>query len=107
MTVRTDFKGRPVDLKKVRRRAVVTDHALLRHIERVLGIPVEEIRQGMLTDTVLLAMALQAPAVRAHDRHIVFAQDNPFVIVTVLTPSMRVRRPRRRKARWQSLQEQS
>ena len=106
MTVRTDFQGRAVDLRKVRRRAVVTDHALLRHIERVLQIPVEQIREGMLTDNVLLAMALKAPSVRAHDHQVVFAQDNPFVIVTVLTPSMRVRRPRRRKPRWQALQEQ-
>lgn len=67
MIVRADFQGRPVDLRKVRRRAIVTDHALLRHIERVLQIPVEQIRQGMLTDNVLLAMALKAPSVRAHD----------------------------------------
>ena len=106
MTIRTDFQGRSVDLRKIRRRAVVTDHALLRHIERVLQIPVEQIREGMLTDNVLLAMALKAPSVRAHDHQVIFAQDNPFVIVTVLTPSMRVRRPRRRKAQWPSLQEQ-
>ena len=106
MTIRTDFQGRSVDLRKIRRRAVVTDHALLRHIERVLQIPVEQIREGMLTDNVLLAMAPKAPSVRAHDHQVIFAQDNPFVIVTVLTPSMRVRRPRRRKAQWPSLQEQ-
>ncbi|PHY20791.1 hypothetical protein [Caulobacter sp. BP25] len=106
MSVQNDFQGRPVDLQKVRARAVVTDHALLRHIERVLLIPVEEIRADMLTDNVLLAMALKAPSVRAHDHQIVFAQDNPFVIVTVLTPSMHVRRSRRRKARWQKFQGQ-
>ena len=106
MTVRADFQGRSIDLSKIRPKARVSDHALLRYIERVLLLPVEKIRADMLTDHVLLAMALKAPSVRAADHQLVFADTDPFVITTVLTPSMRVRRPRRRKARWQALQEQ-
>jgi hypothetical protein len=36
----------------------------------------------------------------------VFGQDNPFTIATVLAPEMRIRRSRRRKARWQTFREQ-
>jgi len=106
MTQRTDFQGRSVDLRKVRGQARVTDHAVLRYMERVLGVPVDQIRQAMLTDTVLLAMAMKAPSVRAADHQVVFGAENPFTIVTVLTTSAHVRRPRRRKARWQAMQEQ-
>lgn len=106
MTVRSDFQGRSIDLAKIRHKARVSDHALLRYIERVLLLPVEKIRADMLSDNVLLAMVLKAPSVRAVDHQLVFSDTDPFVITTVLTPSMRVRRPRRRKARWQALQEQ-
>ena len=106
MTIRTDFQGRSIDLRKIRNKARVSDHALLRYLERVLGVPVEQIRKTMLSDTVLQAMAMKAPSVRAGDHQLVFGQDHPFTIATVLTPSMRVRRPRRRKARWHALQEQ-
>lgn len=100
MTVRTDFQGRPIDLAKIRRQARVSDHALLRYLERVLGVPVEQIRKAILSDTVLQAMAMKAPSVRAGDHQLVFGEHNPFTIATVLTPAMRIRRPRRRKARW-------
>lgn len=106
MTVRTDFEGGSLDLDKLRDRARVSDHALLRYLERVLDLPVEKIRASMLTDAVLQGMALRAPSVRFDDHQVVFDQFDRFRVVTVLTPSMRVRRPRRKKPRWKALQEQ-
>jgi hypothetical protein len=106
MSVKADFQGRSIDLRQIRNKARVSDHALLRYLERVLGVPVEQIRKTMLSDTVLLAMALKAPSVRAADHQLVFGQDNPFTIATVLAPEMRIRRSRRRKARWQTFREQ-
>ena len=97
MTVRTDFKGRSIDLRKLRAQARVTDHAVLRYLERVMGMPVEKIRAALLSDTVLQAMALKAPSVRAADCQIVFSASDPFTVVTVLTPAAHVRRPRRAK----------
>lgn len=104
MTHRTDFQGRSIDLRKIRRKARVSDHAVLRYLERVMGLPVEKIRAQLLSDAVLQAMALNAPSVRAADHQIVFHQFDQFCVCTVLTSSMRVRRPRRRKPRWQALQ---
>lgn len=103
MTVRTHFDGRSIDLTRARRRAKVSDHALLRCLERVLGLPVEQIRKDMLTDAVLQGMAMKALSVRASDHQLVFHQHNPFVVITVLTPAMHVRRHRRRKPRWARL----
>jgi len=110
MTRRPDFQGRSIDLKPVREKARVSDHALVRYFERVLGLPVEKIRQSLLSDGVLQAMALNAPSVRAHGCQLVLGDHDQFCVVTVLTPSAHVRRPRRRsrhKPRWQTLQTQS
>lgn len=104
MSKRTDFKGRSIDLRQIRGQARVTDHAVLRYMERVMGVPVEKIRQAMLTDNVLLAMAMKAPSVRAADHQLVFSQEHAFTIVTVLTASAHVRR-RRRKPRWTTIGE--
>lgn len=106
MTVRTDFKGGAINIAEIRKRARVSDHVLLRYIERVLGLPVEQIRRSMLSDTVIIAMAMKAPSVRAADHQLIFGEHNPFTIATVLAPEMRVRRSRRRKARWQTFREQ-
>lgn len=106
MTVRTGFKGQVIDITEIRKRARVSDHALLRYIERVLGLPVEQIRRSMLSDTVIIAMAMKAPSVRAADHQLVFGEHNPFTVATVLAPEMRIRRSRRRKARWQAFQGQ-
>jgi hypothetical protein len=81
MIPRSDFTGEAVDLHQVRRRAHVTDHALIRYLERVVGVPVEQIRAAMLTDTVLQAMSLNATAVQGDGFKLVI--DN-FAIVTTL-----------------------
>lgn len=103
MTLRTDFKGRSIDLRKLRAQARVTDHAVLRYMERVMGVPVEKIRAALLTDTVVQAMALSAPSVRTANCQIVLSSDDPFTIVTVLTLAAHVRRPRRAKPMRQAL----
>ena len=97
MSVRTDFNGRSIDLKGLRERAWVSDHALVRYFERVLGLDVELVRQRLLSDAVLQAMALQAPMLRTADCQIVFGDSDRFCVVTVLTVPAHVRRPRREK----------
>ncbi len=91
-----DFDGTTVNVRKVRKRARVTDHAVLRYLERVMEVPVEQIRRQILTDGVVLAMALGAQSARLKDHHVVI---QGRVVVTILAPTMIVRR-RRRKARW-------
>lgn len=91
-----DFDGATVNLRRTRKRARVTDHAVLRYLERVMEVPVEQIRRQILTDGVVLAMALGAQSVRLKDHHVVI---QGRVVVTILAPTMAVRR-RRRKVRW-------
>ncbi len=92
----TDFDGAPLNMRKIRKRARVTDHALLRYLERVMDLPIEQIRRQILTDGVVQAMALGAQSVRLQDHHVVL---QGRVVVTILAPTMIVRR-RRRKAHW-------
>lgn len=96
MIAQTGFEGAPLSLRKTRKRARVSDHALLRYLERVLDVPVEQIRRSILTDGVILGMALGAQSVRAEDHQVVI---QGRVVTTVLSPSMIVRR-RRRKPKW-------
>lgn len=92
----TDFDGTPLNMRKTRKRARVKDHALLRYLERVMDVPVEQIRRKILSDAVIQAMAIGAQSVRLHDHQVVI---EGRAVVTILTPTMRVRR-RRRKAKW-------
>ncbi len=57
---RVDFKGKDLDLYKARGRATVTDQAVLRFLEREMGMDIAAIRELMLTDTVVQGMALGA-----------------------------------------------
>ncbi len=43
----------------------ISDHALLRYIERVCGVSIEELKAELLTDTVVLAIKSGATAVRS------------------------------------------
>lgn len=81
MIPRSDFSRAAIDLHQARRRCYVSDHALLRYLERVMGLPVEQIRADMLTDTVVQAMVLNASSVRGDGFKLVI--DN-FNIVTTL-----------------------
>lgn len=101
MIVCGNFDGEVLNLRKVRQRARVSDHALLRYLERVLDLPVEQIRRSILTDGVVMAMALGAQSVRLADHHVVI---QGRVVVTVLAPAMIIRR-RRRKAKWPKVAE--
>lgn len=60
----TDFNGLPIDLNAVRRRAIVTDRALLDYVRITFDIDVERLRKTLVTDGVLQAMAMGATAVR-------------------------------------------
>jgi hypothetical protein len=82
-----DFARQPINLHQARRQARVTDHALVRYMERVIGLPVEQIRAEMLTDTVLQAMSMNASSVSGDGFKLVI--DN-FSIVTTLDADTRV-----------------
>jgi len=83
MIPRSDFTGDKIDLHEVRQQARVTDFALLRYLERVFGLPVEQIRAGMLTDAVLQAMAMSASSVHGAGYKLVI--DNFEVVSTLAT----------------------
>ncbi|MFN3858396.1 MAG: hypothetical protein ACK4RV_11680 [Caulobacter sp.] len=52
-----------IDLEATRRRARVSDHAVVRFLERAQGFPIELIRQSILRDEVVGALALGATSV--------------------------------------------
>lgn len=60
----------------------VSDHALLRFIERVLGFDVEAVRDRILTDTVKSAILAVASAVNVDGARLT-VKDNTIVTVTV------------------------
>ena len=105
MTIRTDFQGRSIDLEKFRQRATVSDRALVQYIRDVLGMPVDQFRAQILSDAVLQAMALKAPSVQAADHQVVLSQFDPLCVAAVRAVPKRIRRPRRRKTGWQTMQE--
>lgn len=59
----------------------ITDHAVLRYIERVHGVDVEKIRSQLLTDAVKLAARTGASKVKRHDCTLVLKSD---AVVTVV-----------------------
>ena len=64
MIERTAFDGTLVDLTAQRRLARITDHALVRWIERVEGRDIEALRRLILSsDALIHAMALKASGV--------------------------------------------
>lgn len=91
MTRRTDFQGHLIDLRKVRGQARVTDHAVLRYLERVEGLDLEAVRNRILSDAVLQAMIMRATSVHGHGFKLVI-QD--FTVVTTL-PAEAVAAPAR------------
>jgi hypothetical protein len=95
MIPRSDFTGVPVDLHQARRQAKVSDHALIRYLERVMDVPVEQIRADMLTDTVLQAMALNASSV--HGDGFKFVIDNFTLVTTLPAEVMAAITPARRR----------
>lgn len=46
-----------------KRQPIISDHAVVRYIERVFGVDVDQIRAGMATDDVRSAIALGASSV--------------------------------------------
>lgn len=76
----------------------MSDHALLRYIERILEIDVEALRQEVMSDSVKSALRMGASGVTVNGVKMV-AKDG--VIVTVLAEQMR---PKKRTARgWMDL----
>lgn len=69
----------------------VSDHALLRFIERTLDVDIEAIRASILTDAVKSALRAGATAITVADIKML-AKDG--VLVTVLTNDMRPKRQR-------------
>lgn len=91
MIVRTGFNGAPVSLREARSKASVTDHAVLRFLQRVEGLDLEAVRNRILSDAVLQAMIMRATSVHGHGFKLVI-QD--FTVVTTL-PAEAVAAPAR------------
>lgn len=60
----------------------VTDHALLRYMERVMGIEVEKIREQMISETLRLGVEMGAASVKLGTGERMVLQGS--TIVTVL-----------------------
>ena len=86
--------GAELAARKARDAAVptISDHAILRYIERVHGIDVESLRDGILTRQVEDAIRSGASAVKLADCTLVV---KGMTVVTVTTPD--VRSPRQKK----------
>ena len=62
------FDGRPADVEAILRSARVTDHALVRWLERVEGFPVDALRRAILSrPAVLQGLALGASGIQLPD----------------------------------------
>ncbi len=63
MNGRRDLQGQPIDLAAALAQARVTDHAILRYLERIEGRNIDALRQAFLSPAVLQGMALDANCV--------------------------------------------
>lgn len=62
------FSGAPVCAETIIRSSRVTDHALVRWLERVEGLPVDEMRRAILSrPAVLQGLALGATGIQLRD----------------------------------------
>ena len=74
----------------------ISDHALLRYIERVCGVNVENLKAELLTDAVVLAIKQGASAVKSPVGTMVIKGST---VVTFLDPDMRPKRKAKRGMR--------
>jgi hypothetical protein len=71
----------------------ISDHALLRYIERVCGVDIEGMKAELLTDAVVMAIKAGASAVRSPVGTMVIKGST---VVTFLDPEMRPKRKTKR-----------
>lgn len=74
----------------------ISDHAMLRYIERIRGIDVEAMKASLLTETVVLAIKSGATAVKSPAGTMVIKGST---VVTFLDPEMRPKRKTQRGMR--------
>lgn len=74
----------------------ISDHALLRYIERIHGVDVEAMKSALLTETVVLAIKAGATAVKSPAGTMVIKGST---VVTFLDPEMRPKRKTQRGMR--------
>lgn len=87
----------------------ISDHALLRYIERIHGVDVEAMKAALLTETVVLAIRSGATAVKSPAGTMVIKGST---VVTFLDPEMRPKRKTQRGMRgptedWSEIDEAS
>lgn len=70
-------------------RHLISDHALLRYIERVCGVDVTELRRIITTEELRLAIKMKATALKTQDCTFVIRNGQ---VVTVLSPDMPINR---------------
>lgn len=78
-----DFNGRLVDLAEVLDTATVSDHALVRWLERVDGVPIDALKRVMLSEAVLHGMAVGAKRVRLEARGLDLVLEGRTVVTVV------------------------
>jgi len=81
MTRKAVRRGKIVDLREARRLGTVSDHALVRWMERVMLLDLDQIRREILSETVLMGMAANASAVVGPGYKLILEN---FVVVTTL-----------------------
>lgn len=64
-------------------RPSVTDHAVLRYLERVMGVDVEAIRDGLLTPEIKQAIRLGAKSVTVQG--VTFKVEGPRIVTVIET----------------------
>ena len=69
------------EIQQANVKVTVSDHAIIRYIERVMALDIESIRKRILTDTVCQAVKLGAKSVKTADATFVVSGN---VIVTVV-----------------------
>jgi chromosome segregation ATPase len=80
----TDIRSRIEAAKADARGVIVTEHALLRYIERVMGVDLEEIRQKVVTAAVEAQVRLCGNGkYPVGDTHTVRVKDNTVITVLV------------------------
>lgn len=80
----------------------ISDHALLRYIERVHGIDIQALRQGLLTDNTVKAIKAGAAAVKTEECTLVIRD---MTVVTVMVEEKRPKPKKLSRARLEQMED--
>ena len=81
--IRNQLNDEVAQLKKNNEKVVVSEHAMLRYIERVMGVDLDEVKRKILPEEVEVSASKLGAGVFPADTHKVRIRDG--VVVTILT----------------------